>query len=622
MAAWPGGSIGTMQVRNFHGGTSSHVEVNQAALAQQEVDDAQIDFSVDISYSDHPWFDNGVGSFSVQLSRMTTSGWEVLDTQSRTLGNDNDDGDWSEALVISTTMTEEIEQYQLVLRCGTGRTSLGTHVEETALVKAVQGQAALGDLTLDFVPLTIVYSPPGPEMWNSLTQSLTFGTRFTLGQSSTFKADTTVEGKVDVLGIVSEGFGVSQSQTVSNQSSSVIQVSHFRTTVVTADNQRAIGPTHWGPLGDLFVIMVNPKFAMSKRADGTIFYSLKSIQQIVLIPAWKLLRPGDDPVADGIPADVRRRLLELDPFIRNLDMFFPDAGEDLAIAANSFADPSGGNRAEMVGRWWLEEGSMLGYSEGQTRQLVSTQTNEVKFESKVTMNLSAGVNVAGLKASLGVTASNTIGVGLQQSSETTASASKTAACQLIHKEGTTDVQGIDVFYDKIFSTFMFRRVRRRRKRGELEEVGASTLKGRILSTQKGPIRGIDVCLRGKGGDYRTSTTSTGGYEFVNLEPGAYTLEVGDQREPVEISEDSTPEQPQQLDLSGVKRSLDLRSATLWEVQDTLGLPTHVTRRLAPELGEIRSLSALAKAAEVDREVSSAWSEQAKFTWPRRAKSNE
>jgi hypothetical protein len=55
-----------------------------------------------------------------------------------------------------------------------------------------------------------------------------------------------------------EGVGFSQSQSVTNQSTSGIQVSHFRTTVVTADNQKALGRADWGPLGDIFVILVNP----------------------------------------------------------------------------------------------------------------------------------------------------------------------------------------------------------------------------------------------------------------------------------------------------------------------------------------------------------------------------
>src|SRR6266487_2663862 len=189
-----------MRVDNVHGGTRSEANVNEPATGQQVVMDATIDFSVDITYTDHPYFDNGVGYFRVQLSKLTTSGWQVVDTKSKTLGNDDDNGDWSDTLIVSATMSEEVEQYQLALHCETQQTSAGTHVDLNAVVQAVQGMAVIGDFTLDFIPASIVYCPPGQDMTNSLTQSESYGTRFTIGQSSGFKADTTVQAKIDFLG--------------------------------------------------------------------------------------------------------------------------------------------------------------------------------------------------------------------------------------------------------------------------------------------------------------------------------------------------------------------------------------------------------------------------------------
>ncbi len=158
-------------------------------------------------------------------------------------------------------------------------------------------------------------------MTASLTQTSTFGTRLTLGQSSGMTSQTGVQAQVGFLGSFGEGIGL-DSQSVSNQSTSGIQISHFRNTVVTADNQKAIGRAYWGPLGDLFVILVNPTFSASQRADGTILYSMQNIEQVLIVPAWKLLRPGTDPIASAVPADARQRLLQLDPFITNLNLFF------------------------------------------------------------------------------------------------------------------------------------------------------------------------------------------------------------------------------------------------------------------------------------------------------------
>jgi hypothetical protein len=118
------------------------------------------------------------------------------------------------------------------------------------------------------------------------------------------ESQTGVQLKVDFLGLFREGVGFSQPQSTTNQSTSAIQVSHLRSTVVTADNQKAIGRAYWGPLGDLFVILVNPSFAASRRADATILYALKQIEQVLSSPS------------SVVPADVRRRLLELDPFLQ------------------------------------------------------------------------------------------------------------------------------------------------------------------------------------------------------------------------------------------------------------------------------------------------------------------
>ena len=604
-----------MQVDNFGGGTDAGIFINEPATNPQTVTDARIDFSVDITYTDHPWFDHGVGYFSVQLNKLTISGWQVIDSKSKSLGNDNDDGNWSDTIIVSVTMTDPMEQYQIVLHCETQQTSLGNSADLSTVVQAIQGMAVIGNFTLDFVPISIIYCPPGQDMTNSLTQSVTYGTRFTIGESSGFSADTSVQAKIDFLGILGEGVASSNSQSVTNQSTSAIEVSHFRTTVVTADNQRAIGRAYWGPLGDLFVVLVNPKFETSRRADGTMFYSMSSIQQVIIVPAWKLLRPGTDPIAGSIPADARERLLGLDPFIQNLGQFFPDSGADLSVAANPYADPSVGNRAEMLGRWWLDTGTELNYSQGESQQLFSTQTNEVKYESTVTINASAGINYDGIAASLGLTQSNTTSVGFQQSKETMGSSSRSAACLLIRNQNERDLGGIDIYYDKLFSTFMFRRVNMIWR--PPWDVGVGAVGGRVMSRLGGPLRGINVVMRGPAGEQTTSTSAVGAYSFVNLAPGRYVLQAGDQRQEVIIAEDASPLSPQIINLVDVRRTLDLHTAPVWEVQDALGIPSEVVRRIGAQLPEIHGLTTLARVAGMDRSAVEAWRETVTFRWPRR-----
>src|SRR5262249_52495641 len=149
----------------------------------------------------------------------------------------------------------------------------------------------------------------------------------------------------------------------------------------------------------------------------------------------------------------------------NLDLFFPDSGADLARAANPFADPSVHNRAELIGRWWLDTGTELNYALGETHQLFSGDATQVSYSSTVSINANIGADFDGITAGLGVTSSNTTTVGFQTSQETDASYSKSASCFLIHNQNERDLDGIEIYYDKVFSTFMFRRIASRRRPG-------------------------------------------------------------------------------------------------------------------------------------------------------------
>jgi len=614
MSAWPGNPIASMDVRSFHGGTESSTTTS-ATTAQQTVTDAHIDFSIEIAFHDHPWFDNGRGYFSAQLEKLVGSGWAPVDSRSASLGDDDHDGDWYDTLTVSVDMVDLVEQYRVVLHCETRDTSLGTSADRTVYLQAIQGQTAIGDFTLDFVPMSIVYCPPGQDMTASLTQSQSYGTRFTIGESSGMQSQSGVQAKIDILGILGEGVGFSQSQSTTNSSTSGVQVSHFRSTVVTADNQKALGRAYWWPLGDIFVILVNPAFAASRRADGTILYALQRIEQVLAVPAYRLLRPDGDPIAGVIPADVRRRLLELDPFLHNLDQFFPDGGADLSVASNPFADPSAQNRAELIGRWWLDTGTELNYTLGDSQQLFSSSATEVKFSSTVSVNASVGADYDGITAGLGMSQSNTTTVGFQSSKETEASVATTASCFLIHNQNERDLDGIEIYYDKIFSTFMFRRVRARRT-GPGACAGAAH--GSVFGVDGRPMGRLGVSLTDAKGKVRqqTTTTMTGEYQFSNLCAGTYTLSAGDHASELRIEDAESPFTPARADLHRVRRRLDLATAAVWEVREALGLSSDKVRAIGAGLPKLRDLGGLARLVDATKEQQTAWAEQNEVTWGR------
>jgi hypothetical protein len=150
-----------------------------------------------------------------------------------------------------------------------------------------------------------------------------------------------------------------------------------------------------------------------------------------------------------------------------MQLFFPDTtSADLGQAANPYVDPSPNNRAELIGHWWLDTGTELNYAIGETQQLFSMDATEVKFASTVSINGSAGADFDGISAALGVSQSNTTSVGFQTSKETDAALSTTASCFLIHNQNERDLDGIEIYYDKIYSTFMFRRILARHRPGE------------------------------------------------------------------------------------------------------------------------------------------------------------
>lgn len=609
MADWPVNPIGNL----FGESGSQFLEIwvdcgvdFTAGNTQQTVSDANIIFSIGIEYYDHTVISN-VCHFTAELFKLDpTTGTEIsVGYEFMYLPSDQKarNGHWWDTLSVAVTMTDPMENYRLHVHVDIPSGILTESEDSDIFLMAIQGVAAIGDFTLDFVPLTIVYCPPGQDMTNALTQSENFGTKFTIGNSSTFQSDTNVSLKLDFLGLIGEGIGFSNSQSVSNQSTSGIQVSHFRNTIVTADNQKAIGRAYWGPLNDIFVILVNPNFAVSRRADGSLFYCMQSIEQVLLIPARKLLRPDGDPIAREIPADVRQSLLELDPFITNLNLFFPDSGADLAQATDPFVDPSPNNRAELIGRWWLDGGTEVNYSVGESVELVISETNQVSYSSGVSVNASVGANYNGISAALGMGQSNKTTVGMQSSKENDAGYAKSAACFLIRNQNDRDLDGIELYFDKIFSTFMFRRLHR----GEPKNMVAGTMLGTIYGASGLRMRAMNVTLVDElGKEHQTSTRSDGSYSFFNLVPGKYTLVAGDRRQSVTIAAEVTPMNPVRLDVKNARRPIDLEHSPVWEVMRALDLPSDSVRKIADGLRSGASLAKVGKTAGVDGATIKRW----------------
>ncbi len=428
MANWYSSPIATLAITESDGGTVSvEASFNLAAPTVQVVPDKTISWTISqfTEYARYQGnnYDLNDGKFIATLLRQDSAGafqqvdQVIIDRSLKSFDN-------ASMLVLTATMANSVEVYQVQVQ---SEIYYGGQVTKTAqqTFTAIEPMEEVGALTYDCLPISIVYCPPNQDMSASLTNSSDFGTRMTIGSTNQF-VGLPVDLNLDEFGMSVGQVKATASQSISNEADSTIEFSYFRENVLTADNQRAIGRAYWGPLNDIFVIAQNSHFNVFKGLSGTYFHQFVAMDNMLVVPAYKLLRPGQDPVATSIPAQARRQLLELDPFITNLDQFFPDSGADLSIAANPYQDPSAGNRAEELGRWWLNNGTELNYSIGQKKVLTTKEATQISFLPSV---IQVGVDLSGV-IGVGAQAGNNynVEVGLQSSKETDSGTSVTAAC--------------------------------------------------------------------------------------------------------------------------------------------------------------------------------------------------
>ena len=633
MPTWPVSPIASMTVTRVVGQDPPYVTsiIPSSANTQQTVLSSDIEFTIKLQYLD-PNGLGGQGAFIATLYQKTSSGWVSIDLQTKLLGgNYGQPSNVSDTLTLSAVMSDNVEQYRVALTCS-GEDGEATNELSPPIVLQASKSSYFGRFALAFVPISVIYCPPGQDMTNSLTQSRTFGTRFSLGPASHlgWELSNVQSGYVNTsAGEANVSDEDRSAQTADNQTTDTIEISNTSNTVITADNQKAIGRAYWGPLGDQFVILANLQFVLSKMSSGQVLYAptLDSGEQVLVIPAWKLLRPGSDSVAAAIPADARRSILELDPFITNLDKFFPDSGADLSEAANPYADPTPNNRAELIGRWWLDTGTEIQYSRGTTYQQSFVETNQLSTESSVNHQEGAHTTISDW------------GIDYQESSETDSSTITNASCFIIKNQNDTDLDGIAIFYDKIFSTFMFQRLRNlsipqrpwvhpHPPKGKFFKApysapkptyglssGYGVLVGSVSDVDSKPLRGMQIMLTDSTGQKLVvSSNRDGRFVFHNVSVGQYRLTAGDASINAKIAEKASPLQPQRANLTHVRRLINFRKSPLWEIADVLKIPVPKIRRMGKQLYRVTSDQMLMKVTGTSAATLRNWKARAVFPW--------
>jgi hypothetical protein len=423
----------------------------------------------------------------------------------------------------------------------------------------------------------------------------------------------------DVGAGVSGGESGGGSQSTENGSKNSVQFSYRWNTKLVADNQRAIGKAYWGPLGDIFLLLHNPWFAVIGDENGmslAVDDSRTSQQtEILILPAHKLLRPEGDPIASRIPPETRKRILELDPFLMNLDDYFPvDLGKPLEHAANPFADPSTGtqgsyqgtNRAALMARYGISAGIELDLTAVTAVAIDDCRTNETVYSSQVekSFGLDGSIGLLGGLFDLagGSTTVNKsfVRVSYQTSNETRNVFIKTAKCFLIRNQNAARLWDIELWYDKQFSTFMFRLIcpgagrifgtiaglKNRAMGNALVELFAVEL----YKVDKKTERALPSLRR-----YATMTDHRGRFAINNIVlPGTYELRSGGVRKRIRVtSEDVHLGQSIEVIVKGAKRHIDLSRSAQWEISEELELSPRDASKLQ---AEFRKTKRIAKAS--------------------------
>lgn len=487
-----------------------------------------------------------------------------------------------------------------------------------------------GSFALDYVPITILYCPPGQDMTNEVEQTSEYGTVVTLGTSelvgSSVQTSSQVRGGVTVTtpyyqagAAATEGEGAGGSQSTENGARNSIGFSYAWKTRLIADNQRAIGRAYWGPMSDLFVLLHNPWFGVSGDGKGitlTVDPRTSDRTEILVVSAHKLLRPDGDPVASRIPADTRKRILQLDPFLANLDDFLPvDSGQPLAHAANPLADPSigtggsyqGTNRAALIARYGISTGVELDLTATTAIDVADCETNETVYECHVeeSFGVDGVLNLLGglfsLTASSTTATGSSVRVSYQKSREVRSRLITTAKCFLIRNQNAVDLNDLELWYDKQFSTFMFRPWYRWRP---VVVGGVHGPAGQVLANAMVTLVSVELASKQTKRDskgpasmerrsYATMTDHAGRFRIPNIAlPGVYELTCGDQTKLATLTPaDAEAGRTLEVDIKNARRTLNLRQSAAWELGRELGLDAPRTRSLQAAIRKADRLDA-------------------------------
>ena len=514
----------------------------------------------------------------------------------------------------------------------------GQRTIKKAIEFSLFGQPTNSDLlAAAYIPVAIVYCPPGQDMTNSLVETRRHGTRFTFESSDLMSASWAQQAGISSSVGVREGSasagvsasheeGSTESQSVIDGSSSVINLQKINETMITANNRTAIGRAYWGPLSDLFVVVKDLLFYGYQVFDEDTGIAMIPISESpearkLVLSTHELLRPGNESAASGIPWDQRKRILKLNPFVVDDDSVLDQVSNGtrpVEDAVNPDADPNRKNpsRAVIVLSLDMGKGTEVNFYESRGVEITRVETHATSYTTTFTSatDLSFNLGIPLIGVGFGADFSTEESISYQTTAEIRESDERieTAKCYLIRNQNDPNTGFLDVYYDTIFGTFMFSK---REHKDDCLQVW-----GRVLNVNTVGVRQIAVFLQDskKRVVAQSITNIAGFYRFpcvmVRFLGEMFYVEAGDKTEAVKLTEAMIKKHVVRKDIPNVMRLMNLANSTYEDVMRVFDLDIEQVNRLSKALREVKSEDDILDLLQVDKRERARFKKSTRLIW--------
>jgi hypothetical protein len=370
-----------------------------------------------------------------------------------------------------------------------------------------------GTVTLKYLVLTVIYAPPGTDGGRS-SSSVAYGSGSTTGSTVSSTGSFKQNYSVSVSGGTKPGVlpswnvGLSFTYGRSTTDSKAVEIRKAETTTIRSDGPPIDGIDHdrdqiWLWLGPKLNLAVSDA---DKWAEWTIADTTAVDLQYVYVGWLKN--------ASSMPQGVAERL----QLYGITEQDFPDILQQVPAAdASAVLDPARYQRLRTTFPYeppFSPRDPVPTYSVSISNNLNETVGTSVQNQVEVGVSFEGSAKfLIFAKASLKTESS---WIWTTTSTETTSEGQSQSAAATIGGPsfGYTGPTAMEVFYDTVYRTFVFR---------PLEGIPLA-LRGRLIVSAGEPLAGREVLMVAEGVEYRTFTNANGEYRFFGDVRGPLRLQ--------------------------------------------------------------------------------------------------